>query len=367
MNVYLLNIVLVLALGIYQNNSYQYLSIRKRRYSISTAVSVFIVFLLMLIEMGLRGDFSIDTINYYYIYNFYINASNHDAFLGQRDFGFFQIIFALFQKIHASYLVFLIIIAGVIAYAYSKFMVNYSDMFWLSALLLFCCGSFYTGFNVMRQIFAASLVALSYKYIFTRDSVKYFIVIILISTIHLSAIFMIPMYFVLTRKWDFQKNRYVKILIIMLVCALFYFFAPSFFNLVSRYMYTEYYSVTAYGVSEGIGILGTLKAFVLACGVIINSKYFNFKNVKERAIYNGCIMYLIIAFCGAKIFIIQRLVHYFVPCLLVAYPHIILNVQNKKRQQFFMALAVILFVLSGINVVLNPTYYFYWENENVLW
>lgn len=363
MNIYLINIIVIVVLGMIQENNGLTLIINKRRYRIGTALIVLTNFLLMAVEMGMRGDFSVDTINYYSI--FFTNSANREGFSG--GFSFFNILMRIFPQSQRGYLYFLIAIGMVIAFSYTKFMISNSELFWMSALLLFCGGSFYTGFNVMRQVMAASLIALSYKYIFEKKFIKFCISVLIISTFHLSAIIMIPIYFVLTYRWEFARYRYVKILSIALMCILAYFFTPMLFNLLSRYMYTTYHSSSAYGVSEGIGFLGTLKAIILAGGVIINSKYFDKSNIRDRVIYNGSVLYLIIAVCGANIFIIQRFTHYFVPCLLIAYPHIICQIQSSKSRFLYKCVITLLFIISGINMVLNPDYYFYWNNKTISW
>ena len=366
MNIYLFNIIAIIILGIIQENNSLTLKINKRRYRIGTVLIVLTNFTLMGIEMGLRGDFSIDTIHYHSI--FLANRGElFEGFLTSKDYAFFNIIIPIFPQSEKGYLYFLIAIGIVIAYAYTKFMISNSELFWMSALLLFCGGSFYTGFNVMRQVMAASLIALSYKYIFQKKFIKFCISVLLISSIHLSAIIMIPMYFVLIYRWNFASYKYIKVLSISLICFLMYFFTPVLFDLFSKYVYTAFHSSSAYGVSEGIGFLGTLKAIVLAGGVIINSKYFDRDKIRDRVIYNGSVLYLIIALCGANIFIIQRFTHYFIPCLLIAYPHMICQIQSKKSKFLYKIVIASLFIISGINMVLNPNYYFYWDNKIISW
>ena len=368
MNIYLINIIIVLFIGAFQEGSNKYIVFRKHRYKLGILFSAITVFMLMFIEMGLRGDFSIDTRNYYniFLYSSY-EQSFWDSLVNNKDIGFFNIFMGTFKRFSFSFLAFLVVVAFIIAFAYTRFIKEYSEMFWLSALLLFCGGSFYTGFNVMRQILAAALVALSYKYIFTKEFRKYCFAVILITTLHLSAVVMIPMYFALTHKWNMHEGRTIKILGISLICILFYFFSSYIFVFVSQYFYTDYRLASAFGVNEGIGILGTFKAFVLAGGIIINSKYFDMNNIMERVIYNGCVIYLIIAACSANIFIVQRFTHYFVPCLLLAYPNILCKIQNRNSKRLLTVIVVVMFILSGINAVLDSNYYFYWDNKTIHW
>lgn len=366
MNVYLLNIVAIVVLGIIQENNNLTLIINKKRYSIGTTLIVLTVFTLMALEMGLRGDFTIDTINYYSIFNSY-RGEAFEKLSSSRDYLFFNFLLRIFPPTKKGYLSFLIMIGIIIAYAYTKFILSHSDLFWMSALLLFCGGTFYTGFNVMRQIMAASLFALTFTYIFQKKFIQFCISVLLISTIHLSAIIMIPIYFVLTSHLNFKRYKILKIFSIFLICVSMYFFTPFLFSFISKYVYIEYNSSSADVVTEGIGILGTLKAIVLAGGVIINSKYFDMDKIRDRVIYNGSIIYLIIAVCGANIFIIQRFTHYFVPCLLIAYPHIMSQIQSKKNRMVYKVVIASLFIISGINVVLDPNYYFFWDNKIISW
>lgn len=284
-----------------------------------------------------------------------------------QDAGFYYFLMNAVLFFSERYLVFLIVVASIIAYSYMKYMKDNSEIFWLSALLLFCGGSFYTGFNVMRQILAASLIALAYKYLFSREFLKYCLAVLLISTIHFSAIIMIPMYFVLTCVWKYDNTNNFTIVGIIVLCAILYVVAPAVIQYISQYIYAIYNNSSAAVITEGVGFLGTFKALVISGLIIVNGKYFDKRSVKDRVIYNGSIVYLLFAACGAKVFIIQRFTHYFVPCLLVAYPHIICRMQSRKRQQVFIALVAMLFVLSGINMVISPNYYFYWDNKSISW
>lgn len=67
---------------------------------------------------------------------------------------------------------------------------------YLGVFLFVEVGNYYESFNLMRQVMSASIVILGSKYLFERKFWKYIIIVLIASTFHISALIMIPFYFV---------------------------------------------------------------------------------------------------------------------------------------------------------------------------
>lgn len=368
MNIYLLNVVFVLCSAILCKKS-QKVYFTQRREMLGLKCFLAVSFFVLLFEMALRGDFSTDIRNYYYIFmsssksiGEFFQAEN---WLGEKDFAY-SFVNTLVHQFGGTYLHLLFIIGAAISYSYVKFIRKYSLVFWLSLLILFCSGSYYTGFNVMRQLLAASLYLSCYKYIEEKNFLKYLFAVLLISAIHQSAIFMIPLYFLF--QIDFKKkNRRILILSAIIFCVFAYIYAGKILSIVSRYIYMSYADPTHFGVSEGVGFLGTIKAVAMASGILLNYKKFDISNKREKLILLGTILYLIFAVAGGKVFIIQRFTHFFLPCLMIGYPVLLSKIKNRKTRNSYTIIIVVFFILTNVNAMVDNNYYFYWDNKTIFW
>lgn len=59
---------------------------------------------------------------------------------------------------------------------------------------------YFSAFNGMRQWIASIILFWAIKYIWNDNFIKYFICVILASTIHISALIMIPVYFIVKER-----------------------------------------------------------------------------------------------------------------------------------------------------------------------
>lgn len=76
---------------------------------------------------------------------------------------------------------------------------------------------FTTSINVSRQYAALSVIMLSSKFIIDRKWIKYYICIVFACMIHTSALFMIPVYFLWTKKQNIIDKKLCVIIIIGLI------------------------------------------------------------------------------------------------------------------------------------------------------
>ncbi len=368
MNIYLFNVVFVLCIAVV-SPFFQKLYLKKPKINIGIVLFSVLVFSILFFEMAFRGDFTTDIRTYHYTFSIanekLMDFIKSDNFFDNKDI-LFQILKILIKQFEGTFLHFLVIIASIISFSYVKFVKNNSPIFWLSFLILFCSGSFYSGFNVMRQILVAALCSLCYQFIEKKEFLKYFVSIVFIAGFHLSTIIMIPAYFFLNIQWK-KKNSLLMIAIVVAMTLSTYFFADDIIAVVTKFIYSEFSSDNAFGMSYGVGILSILKSIAMASGVLLNYKRFDMKNSKERLIYNGTILYLIFAVIGSKIYMIQRFTHFFIPCLMIGYPILLTKIQSPKNRQFATIVTVCFFIASGINVMIDGVYYFYWENQMLNW
>ena len=74
---------------------------------------------------------------------------------------------------------------------------KYSKNVWLSCHLYVCLTFYYSSMNFVRQTLAATIIFLAYRWFAERKTIPFIIVVLIASTIHSSALLMIPIYLVI--------------------------------------------------------------------------------------------------------------------------------------------------------------------------
>jgi len=123
---------------------------------------------------------------------------------------------------------------------------KYSKNVWLSCHLYVCLTFYYSSMNFIRQTLAATIIFLAYRLLIERKTIPFIIVILLASTIHISALLMIPIYFAITYIKPTTKVLFVG----MISLVLLYIFSNNILNVVaelipkySGYIGTKYFQV----------------------------------------------------------------------------------------------------------------------------
>lgn len=92
---------------------------------------------------------------------------------------------------------------------------KYSDYFSISILLYVFIGAWHGSFNGIRQYLACAILFAGHRYIIDRKFWKYFLVVLLASFFHVSALAMILLYFIPIKQLRFKDIIMLLILIIL--------------------------------------------------------------------------------------------------------------------------------------------------------
>jgi transmembrane protein EpsG len=176
---------------------------------------VFIVMLVFVLIAGLRNTIG-DT--FYYMHTYALADFSWEYILANKDIGF-----GVMQKIMKLYtndpqiMVFTSALITNVLIVYVLY--KYARLFELSIYLYITSGLYTVSMNGIRQFLAASIIFAATKYIFEGNWKKYSLVVVLASTIHLSAIILIPTYFIIRRKAWTLATFVLLCVTIMLVVA----------------------------------------------------------------------------------------------------------------------------------------------------
>lgn len=237
MEVYLLNLFITFAISII---------IEKKK--ISKWLSVLLVSISLVCVSGFRYKVGTDFGTYYWGFK-EIPKLSFDYLLGNsyRDFIPFERGFSILIWIlghinnNPQFIVF--ITSGINIVLIITVLRKYSDNFTLSTYLYITTMVYYSAFNGIRQWIASAILFCGIKYLIEKDFKKYIMVILLASTIHISSLIMIVVYFIAQFK-PFEKKMFA-VLVLFIILAIFLVpFLSNFTGMVEGTRYKEYTTIS---------------------------------------------------------------------------------------------------------------------------
>jgi transmembrane protein EpsG len=209
----------------------------------------------------------------------------------------------------------------------------------LSILLLVSTGFYFQSMNGIRQWITLAMFLYSIKFIRDKKFVPFLTVILLASTIHLSALIFIPVYFFCQLRIPPRKG--ILLLLISIICLPFV--RPVFVFLVSLTKY-KWYLHSSYNKFD-FAITDTIVGVIL---VVLG--YYYYKNSNNDKIYsilmNLQLAALIISLYSSVIFLADRIIPCFTASQLLFVPLIISQEKDKKTRTILTCSLMTFFVLT---------------------
>ena len=106
---------------------------------------------------------------------------------------------------------------------------------WLSVFCFMTFGLFFNSMNFMRQMIAACILLLAMRFIRKKQLLPYLIVVVFASTFHISALLMIPFYFILRLKLTGRL-----LIVYSFVTVLLFAFSKTILDCFNNYIYKDY-------------------------------------------------------------------------------------------------------------------------------
>ena len=305
-------------------------SSRKKNKFIIGAIAI----LLPCILAGFRYGVGVDFLNYKHLYETYSGMTfaeylNYEH-ITEISAYFFSKIAALFNFPQLFFILYAFFIYAPVAKIIME-REGKGETFFLA--LFFLLGSFSTGLNIMRQVAAASILLYSLKYITDRNLKKFVFAVVIAAVFHVSAIIILPLYFIWNKRDKFSIFQFKSWLII----AAYFVFALNL-PLLLRLLGDRF---DGYGT---IQTQGRNLSILLNCIWMVIFLLFNKRITKHRA-HDGLYVFMIIigtilSFTGMFNVYLKRTAIYF------NYPDFILLTQLKyvfdlKSRGAFYVLATV--------------------------
>lgn len=253
------------------------------------------------------------------------------------------------QNANAFLMITAIIQAGALLKLYYKYSIDYV----YSILLFFLSCSFVNMMNGIRQFFAVALILYFVDYIFEKKYIKFVLVVIVASLIHISAIVWLPAVFIVQGKpWN-RKTIALSILVLLSVL-----YVDTFTALLEETLtYTDYSGYTAqFASDDGSSIVHTLIALVPVGIAFVGRKRIAIINYRRANIMInisllGVMISLLANFTSG--ILIGRMPIYFTVFNFALLPWLFENVFNSRSTRFIRMLGIGGYVCYAIYYMYN--------------
>ena len=252
-----------------------------------------------------------------------------------------------------SDILFFLIIAsiqlGCIVYVCRKYSCNY----WMS-IFLFIASTEYMGWmhNGIRQFLAITLIFAATDFLVEKKYLSMIVVILIAATFHASALFMIPVIFIVQGKaWN------KKTMLCILACILALFFVDQFTNILDSALSSTQYSgmVTDWQEWEDDGT-NPIRVFIYSIPMILSIVGYKYIKYEENPIVHIATNFSVLA-CGiglismvtSGIFLGRMIEYASIYSLLLLLPWEIENFFTPKSSQ----------IVSGVMIVGYIAFFYY--------
>ncbi|MCD7809711.1 MAG: EpsG family protein, partial [Erysipelotrichaceae bacterium] len=306
--------------------------------------------------IGLRSGVG-DTYAYINIYKNLPSSLSMDVINSfEKDRGFFILSVLFKQFISSDYHVWLFVITWISGLLVVRTLYKYSENFFYSLFLFIVTVNFVWMLNGMRQFLALSVIFGNLDAILDKKFFKYLILVLFATSIHITAIITLPMYFLYDLK-AFSWQMIVLVIVVIIAGINMDYLADIFSIVLEDSAYEGYLEVAA--TSSGSNVLRVVVGFAPVALAFIGRKHIDNQLIHfciNMSIISA-IFYLISSFSGG--ILIGRLPVYFDMFNLLLLPWLVNHLFVKSNQSFmylFIGLCYFAFFYMKAKVGMDLTY-----------
>lgn len=306
----------------------------------------FILILFMTLFYGLRYNVGIDYMSYYNNakFNLWNKPQHGTGELFEPGFRTLYFLGSFFEL--PSNTVF--VLGGFLIYFFLFLGIkNYSESFPLSLFIFFATGLYFFSFNEFRQFIAVCIVFYGYRYCVEKKLLKWILIVLFAMLFHKSAFVVFPMYIIAKIRLS-RKSFNIIILITLIFKKIGMFEILCLFLSIIPGHYSEYAETLTYlSKSGGSGLIGYLYLILLL--LINNSKYrfYYFQSELLRPFVNILLFGSIFVNIFADIYMVVRLMEYFLITIVVVFPFYI-KLSKQGMLSYIFSLSIIALYLANI-------------------
>nr|WP_244363823.1 EpsG family protein [Pseudoalteromonas sp. K222D] len=328
---------------------------------------VFISSGILFLQSGLRNvGVGVDTYGYSIDYEETKLISWHETYYSILDYYILGVGkdpgYLVFKKLilifSDNYNFFLCVVAALFFYSLSKILLNYltsiNELFLSYIIYVVLFLTFYS-FTGTRQVIATSIVFFAFNSLMNRRGWSYFLAILLASSIHKSALIMLPFYLIS----QYDRPGRLMLFNIMLFPILMFFSEQMMGILKVAGGYKEYHSNSSAGTPAFTAIYLMLCFFLL-----LKSKEILESQPNSKVFFNAAsvgLVFLPLSWINPSAL---RLVMYFSIFLVILVPVVVssfsIKLAGKEINKYYLIILVLI-VLYLQSSTANYDYRFFWQ------
>lgn len=248
----------------------------------------------------------------------------------------YRIITKCISKLTDNFNIYIGIFLFFTLYFFYAFCISQRDRISLFYFTLFyLCILYGMSFNIVRQALAISLCTYALKFFICDQFIKYILIICLAASIHISALVMIPCWFIkYIDKGTLRKLLKALFVIMVVFCVINYKFIISSITSYSGYLNTE-------GENHYSSILYLIEKLFFIIPVI---RHRNVLDKQYSALLYIILGDLMLCIPMLKVEYLYRIAYYFLPIYGLLIANFINNVGKIKLNKVYKAYYIIVFV-----------------------
>lgn len=351
MTIYVFMLIWVIIFGILANVTSKTVCVDSENMIYEQRANLFfalMTFSVIIFFASLRSSVA-DTAAYVSMFKSYPNdLSQIDGLLNgvAKRYPGFLVLTVILKKFTSDYNVWFTIIAVISGICIMIPLYKYSSNFGVSAFLFMASCQFSWMFNGMRQFLVASIIFACTGLVLRRKFIPYTIIVCLLSTIHTSALILIPMYFIVTGEpWNKRTMLFVGGIILAIL------FTSKFTGMLEDVVENTDYATSMEEFKETDDGTSIMRIAVESVPVIIAFVYRNRIKDKLTPIIKLSINMSLVAsglYVISKIarsgIMLGRLPIYFSMYNLILLPWLIKNIFNKEEKRLVYYLMIVLYI-----------------------
>ena len=302
--------------------------------------SVYLPIIILSLFAGIRSyKVGTDSENYVQYFVNDINMYNY-SFNKDIEYGYQLIEYSLLNFTHNYFWLFFITAIFFIS-CYLYIIKKYSVDYWFSIFFFLTLGTYTFFFNGLRQGLAMAITALALPFLLDKKFIKFFLVVLLASAFHKTALFVLPFYFIVNSN---IKVIYKVIFSFLTSLAVSKFLVNYVASLNPRY---EGYKQVS-DESGGYLVLGFYVVMIILIYTIIH--FYRIRDEQTLKIFTfysvGTASIVPIAALGSAASGPQRLISYFTWTLILLLPIVVKKVGNKFISLLAFLFSIIYFYMT---------------------
>lgn len=347
MEIYIITLLLIFVLGV--------LDLRLKLTDFQRNFWIGFLYIIIVLQIGLRWETGTDWKSY--LDNFETSDDYNIVLLNSLtgfEIGYGTFVFII-KNIFDSYSFFLVLHATIFYSIIFRTSKKYSPYFFISLLFFYATNIGIVGSN--RQLLAIAICLTALPFVIDRKPIKFFVIIIIASLFHSSALLFAIYYFL---------NRYIKWYVVLTSLLVAFVIGKTsvpvkLFSLAGGIGEMASSKVEAYGnAAKGVmqdaslSIFGLIKRILFLIMFTINMKYLSEKLSYYKILYNGYAfgLFLYFLFSSSLIIIVNRGSLYFniMESFLISSQFLVIGSRSEKAYLLVILLIIsVLFLIQSIS------------------